>query len=102
MEKPTKHKRKEVMDYHEMIKFINEKYSIDTRNYKGHDYWHWMLDNGFYEVSNGGTDIFELKDILDDEDGDKPEWVLEITKLIYDEFIDELDEDGSVEVLLSW
>ena len=36
------------------------------------------------------------------EDKKTPSWVKEITQLIYDEFKDDLDKDGGLEVWISW
>lgn len=109
--KPGKITRPEVMDYHEMVDFIENKYKIGVRDYHKTyskdnddyepymDYWHWLCDY-FCEVTNGGTCYWGLKEIIEDED--YPKWIKEITQLFYDEFKDELDEDGGVEVLISW
>lgn len=64
------------------------------------DYWHWLLDNSFPDVRNPCNQYWDLKGILDDEE--TPSWVKEITQKIYDEFKDNLDEDGGLEVLISW
>lgn len=64
------------------------------------DFWHWMINNAFYEVSNGTADYWNVIEILENEE--TPDWVKEITQLVYDEFIDELDDDGGLEVWISW
>jgi hypothetical protein len=64
------------------------------------DYWHWLLDKQFYDVNNGSTEYWNIKGILDDKD--TPEWVYTITKYVYDEFKDNLDKDGGIEVLIEW
>jgi hypothetical protein len=171
MKKPTAKKREALLDYLEMVDFINKKYGIDTRDYadkKGRekewtestginlyaapqsydgkhyawiggkeprvkvtkkvydeefqvyyanckaysdwnkeqgelpylDYWHWLTDKCFYEVRNGSSSWFPIVDIL--ENKDNPEWVLEITQLFHDEFKDDLDKDGGIEVMMEW
>jgi hypothetical protein len=37
MEKPTMKQRAEVLDYHEMINYIEKKHNIDVRDYAGRD-----------------------------------------------------------------
>jgi hypothetical protein len=152
MDKPTKKVvKKPMLNYNDIIKFIEEKYNILTRDYaclygskiknkEGHyekyqritgdvapkdnavssqeyykrykewvkdnpeppylDYWHWLLEHCFSDISNGTSAYFNVSEIL--EDDKTPDWVKEITKLIYDEFNDELDDDGGVEVWNSW
>lgn len=178
MGKPVKKERASIMDYHDMIHFVEEKYNIQVRDYLGlfgakkaeshfdkyqrimndpmpfgngvypdegwtvikegkrvkatkeecdadfkliHeqcarynkwceanpknkkpdlDYWHWMTDKVFYEVRNGCEEYFPIADIL--EDVNNPVWVKEITQLIYDEFKDDLDSEGGIEVWIEW
>ncbi len=112
MQKPTKKERMKIMVYHEMVKFINTKYKIDIRRYqefysslnddfkKYMDFWHWVLDNCFYEVSNPCDSYWNMEEILNDEK--TPNWIKEITQLFYNEFKDDLDEDGGIEVHISW
>lgn len=64
------------------------------------DYWHWMTDRAFDEVRNGCEKYFPLADIL--EDVNNPEWVKEITQLISDEFKDDLDSEGGIDVWIEW
>lgn len=111
MNKPGKITRPEVMNYRDMVNFIEKKYKIEIRDYHKTyskdnedyedymDYWHWLCDY-FCEVNNGGTNYWGLKEIIEEEDN--PKWIKEITQLFYNEFKDELDEDGGVEVLISW
>lgn len=63
------------------------------------DYWHWMTEHHFHDVSNGTDTYWGLEDILDN---DSPKWIKEITQLVYDEFKEQLDEDGGMEVYISW
>lgn len=64
------------------------------------DYWHWLLENHFYNVHNPCTQYWRLDEILDDEDA--PDWVKDITQKVRDDFADQLDEDGEIEVLVEW
>jgi hypothetical protein len=193
MEKPAKKKRSPLMNYHDMVRFVEEKYNIDVRDYNGlfggtnkeshfdkyqritgdcmpfgnnaypdvsgkynkewqeegyegwtiirdgerikatkkqydedfkliHaqykryqkweqenpeneapeylDYWHWLLNNHFCDVRNPCEEYFNMTEILEDEE--TPDWVKEITQKFYDEFKDDLDKDGGIEVHISW
>ena len=64
------------------------------------DYWHWMIDNQFYELHNGSEQYWDIKGILEGES--TPDWVREITQLVFDEFKEQLDENGGMEVYISW
>ena len=64
------------------------------------DYWHWLMDHHFYEVNNGCSCYWRLKEIL--EDPESPWWVKEITQHVYDEFKDDLPESGEMEVWIEW
>ncbi len=117
MNKPLP-KTRTMMDFHEMIHFVEKKYKIDVRDYAGKfketksvsddkpylDYWHWMIENHFYEVNNGCDMYWNILGILgkneDYEEG--PDWVKEITQLVYDEFKDNLDSDGGLMVHIEW
>lgn len=82
---------------------INEKIWKEESNWEKQvpylDYWHYILDAQFCDVSNGCTQYWSLSPILE---YDAPEWVKEITQLIYDEFKEYTDEDGGFEVYISW
>jgi hypothetical protein len=109
--KPTPKERKPILDFHEVIRFIEKKHKIDVRDYAGKfkggsmddkpylDYWHWLIENHFYDVNNGCERHWDIKFILE---GDGPDWVKEITQLVYDEFKDNLDKDGGVDVNIWW
>ena len=99
MSKPRPLLRAPIIDYHQMVSFIEDKYGISTRGKP--DYWHWLIDNEFYNLSNGSEQYWNMKDILDDDDL-APDWVKKITQLFYDEFKDHLDEDGGMHVLVQW
>ena len=111
--KPTaKNVEKQALNYLDAMSYINKKYGIEVRDYHKTykdptgatheylDYWHWITDHSMTEVRNDTYDYWNLKDILDSETA--PHWVKEITQLCYDEFEDELDKDGGVEVWISW
>lgn len=170
MNKPKPIVREPILDYNDVIDYIEEKYNIDTRDYAGKfngkgkkkikelednwlevngygqykhvlnkpkgskkdweegseeirirveintrirdeekdweeivpylDYWHWMLDNNFDNVSNGCNQYWGVMGILESET--TPKWVKEITQLVYDEFKEYLDEDGGFEVYIWW
>jgi hypothetical protein len=84
---------------HDQFKRYQE-WSKDNKEPPYLDYWHWLLDHCFYEVSNPSSQYMNITEILKDKK--TPSWVKEITQLIYDEFKDELDKDGGLEVWISW
>lgn len=121
LKKPTPKPRKALYDYSEVISYIERKYKIDTRDYAGRwketdsvkreaipyqDFWHWVVDhnevhNGCDIVLDSGQLFHELSLCKSDEDYKTfykycPKFVLEIMKLIQDEFGDE------VECWVSW
>lgn len=110
--KPKKEVREPVINYLDMVKYIEKKYKIGTRSYHEKyskknkdwkeymDFWHWMLGNCFYEIHNPCDCYWNMKEIIEDED--TPNWIKEITQLFYDNFKDDLDEDGGLEVHISW
>ncbi len=94
---PPKPKKKAVggksLNYHVAIDYIENKYKIDTQNYKGMkfngkpddaeycNFWHWFIDGG--DIHNG---CFAHLDFESLEDKDTPAWVKEILLLIKKEF----------------
>lgn len=172
MNKPKPIERPTILDYHEIISYIEKKYEIDVRDYAGKfsgkgreesdklkdewldknghlenkhvfnkpngsredwakdskemqlrielntkmqkenfdrfldkrvpylDYWHYLLEHDFCEIHNGCDEYWGLKDILEDEKA--PDWIKEITQLVYDEFKEYVDEDGGFNVHISW
>ena len=88
------------------FKLIHEQYqryqvwTIDNPEPPYLDYWHWILDNWGGEFSDGCVKWLGVLDILDGDN--TPEWVLEITQLIHDEFKEYLDEEGGIDVLIEW
>jgi hypothetical protein len=81
--------------YREVIKYIEDKYEIDTRDYKPlknrsrmkmRDFWHWMMDVN-YNVSNGCP--IEIPEEWEEMDLEScPQWAREIIALIIKEFPD--------------
>jgi len=103
----------DMLDYHEVIKYIEQKYNIETRGYVEAkskekkrnrpylDYWHWLLDNAFSEMGNPSSQNIPIYNILNDE-GWAPEWVKEITTIIDKEFHKDLEDGGELQVWVSW
>ncbi len=112
MEKPKPESRKPILNYLDMVKFIESKYNIKVRDYHETynkenedwlsylDYWHWLVDSHFYEVHNPCDCYFHITEIIKDKS--VPNWVKEITQLFHNEFKDDLDKDGGLEVHISW
>lgn len=112
MKKPKFIKRRPIMDYNQMIDYIEQKYKIHTRDFakkfvKGGnieseylDYWHWLLDNCFSDIHNGSSAYWNVKEIIDSEE--TPLWVKSITEKVYKEFHEVLDNKGGLEVLIQW
>jgi hypothetical protein len=86
--------------YKDFVKWRNEKGYPDHETIKYLDYWHWLLDNCFCDIDNGSSAYWNMGEILNDDDS--PKWVREITQLFFDEFKDDLDKDGGLEVWISW
>ena len=100
-----------MIDYHDMIEYIEQKYNIEVRGYVRKedmgkknveylDYWHWLLDHCFDGMGNPSTQFIPVYNMLNDE-GWAPDWVIEITTLIDKEFHKDLD-DGALQVWISW
>lgn len=64
------------------------------------NYWHWLLKHPFSDVYNGERRYWSLREILEDEE--TPDWVKEITQKVSDEFTEYLDDQGGLEVRVSW
>ena len=104
--------KKEGLDYHEMVRQVEKNYKIEVRDYHKYydskksdyksymDFWHWMLDNCFSEISNGCFSYWNMLEILKDEE--TPNWIKEITQMFYNEIKDDLDKEGGVYVYISW
>jgi len=117
MNKPIPTKRKDIFIFHDMMDYIEKKYNFDMHDYAKKysdktaqdnpylNYWHWLIGNCFYELSNGCERYWNILEILEGDPGyehDTPDWVKEITQMVYDEFKDDLDKDGGIEVYISW
>lgn len=119
MKKPNKKVVKESLDYHEVIKFIEKKYKMDTRDYSGRhngnpdaayeDFWHWLIDvhggdihNGCYSYIPIDALIDSTSDEYDESDAaDTPQFVKEILEMIKTEFHDDMT-DGCLDVYIDW
>lgn len=64
------------------------------------DYWHFLLSNQLIVENNPTEEYWNLKEIIKNEENE--DWVIEITKLFYEEFKEYLDEDGGLNVLIEW
>jgi hypothetical protein len=124
MKKPKKVTRS-YYGYNDIIDYIEFKYKIKTRGYTPKcgftekqialeyrpkpylDFWHWIID--YYEVNNGSSIYLDLVDNYKykkesdaDWDGDseqRPRWVREIQKMIFDEF---KPKHGGMMVWIDW
>jgi len=97
MDKPKKHHREPIYDYHEVIKYIEKKYMIKTRGYNGTtlDFWHWLLDKCFDNVNNGSEHSIDIRYWLDHLEED--DWQREILQLIYNEF-----QENDMDFWIEW
>lgn len=87
---------------------INTEYRLveKERELPYQDFWHYALDNIFYEIHNGCICYFNPKDALTgvddlDSEGNSQEWVREILRC----FIEVMKENkmkDEVEVWISW
>ena len=100
MNKPKKCSKGSVLDYHDAIAYIEEKYKIDTHNYKNKtwgtgdtteycDFWHWFIE--YRDIHNGSFQTLHLNESLTDKRGalakyNSPDWVKEILRLLKKEF----------------
>ena len=88
------------------FKLIHEQYKRYTNWLKDNpepeylNYWHWLLDNCFSEIHNGSIGYWNITDIIKNKN--TPDWVKDITQLVYDDFKDDLDSDGVLEVWIEW
>lgn len=65
------------------------------------DYWHWLLEHCFSEMANPSHQVIPVREILDVEDW-APEWVKQITLFIQKEFHHDIDDEGCLDVWVSW
>jgi len=68
---------------HEQFKRY-QKWELENPEIPYLDYWHWLLENDFSEISNGCERTLSVIDIISEDYA--PKWVKDITQLIYDEF----------------
>ena len=76
-----------VIDYHDLIDYINDKYDVDYEELTGREYadfWDWMVDRFEEEIHNPSVIHLDIPYELEYENN--PEWVKEILRLIYDEY----------------
>lgn len=114
MKKPEPIIREPIMDFNDMIKYSEKKHNFQHRDYLNRygkninesprpeylDYWHWLLEHQFYNVSNPCERYWSLDSILNDEKA--PQWVKEITAKVKEDFIEYLNEEGGINVLIVW
>lgn len=106
MEKPTKKPQKSVLNWNECVRYLEHKYKIDIRDYKGRfkggkhnpdveycDFWHWFLDHN--DIHNGCYAYLGF-DWLDDTK--TPDWIKEIITLFKNEFF----EGDDLEFWVEW
>jgi hypothetical protein len=110
MQKPKAKQTEAVLDYHEVIDFIQKKYGYNARdfsNYFGHDknkpkgkefedFWGWLVEDG--SIHNGCHTYLPF-DFIDDDD--TPKYVRTILKDIRTEFDPENKMD-SLKVWVEW
>lgn len=110
MEKPKPKPSEPVYDYHELIRYIEEKYNYDSRDFdnkyggrkdkpKGTrylDFWHWFSDHG--DTHNGCFKYIPFDYI---EDTETPDFVRTILKDIQTEFDPEKQLDN-LKVWVEW
>lgn len=97
----------EYYDFNECVRYINNKYNINIRDYANKfkdgdyddntpylDFWHWMLK--YYDISNGChiNFVVDLSDDSLEEFGlEKDDWQVEIIKLFKSEFCEEGEDE---------
>lgn len=80
MNKPVQKVSQPYWDYHEVIRYIKHRYTINDRKL-----WHWIVADG--DINNGCFYNIDLNYWINEEDDDYiSEEVREILKFIYDEF----------------
>lgn len=115
MKKPEYYSPEPVIDFFDIIRYVEEKYNIKTQDYANkfdkdshHDdrpylnYWHYLLNNIFdpSKISNGCTVDFPIYQLIIKESeytDNTPDWVMEISQLIYNEF-----KEDEMNVYISW
>ena len=91
-----------MLDYHDCMKFLEQKYNFKSRNYYNNldnykDFWHYIIeDDG---ISNGS--FFSLWD-GQFEDMDEDDFRKIIWGYIEKEFAEHIDEEGFIEFWVEW
>lgn len=94
----------------EILKTVNERIRLNELFSKSTDisefkrpylnYRHFILNNLFTVENNPTEEYWNLKEIIENKKYE--DWVIEITKLFYEEFKEYLDKDGGLNVLINW
>lgn len=108
MKKPEKQQGPSYYDYHDLMKYLEEKYNFQSRDFYGKyrkekfdesvvyaDFWHWLTGK-MYDISNGSYGWLCPKEWLEE---DLPDFVRAILTYIDDEFC---QEEAEIVVRFSW
>jgi hypothetical protein len=105
------------IDYHEAIQFIEQKHGIQTRDYaRRHDnnykapyldFWHWLLRNGVDEERVKGHHSILLDELIESADVKEnvwqgENWVVKILNILKEEFQEDIDEEGYLNIWIDW
>ena len=103
MKKPKPHTWSYLM-YNEVIDYIEKKYKIKVSDYHGFSFWYWLIDRWDCSVLDTVQSI--PLPPFDEWTEPAPDWVLEILKMIEDEFKKYVKEysptDRYLKVYISW
>ena len=104
MEKPGLVHRKPHLDFFAMGNYVEyigevnlEAYAVDL---EVHDFWNWLCESHWHEISNDTFQYFDLNEML--LDANTPTWAYDILRIYHGAFEEFLDADGGVEVFVSW
>jgi hypothetical protein len=110
MLKPKPVERESILHYRDIIKYIEDKYKINVRDYAGHfvtkdkpylDFWHYLDNKWEEQLNSNGCEVYlNLEEWLGAPE--TPDWVKEILLKIYDEFKEYIDDHGGFYVYVSW
>ena len=65
------------------------------------DFWHWLLEECFFECHNGCYESLPVKSTVDKVQ-EAPDWVKTIFGYLETEFGEDADEDGYISVWIEW